>query len=413
MAIREPGTNHRWRMLAVTVIAQMVVSFSFFPGLAAIAPVLVGSYHLSLLQTGLLFSAMQLGPVLTIALWGIGADRRGDRFVLTVGLASGALALAAATLVHTYAFLITALGVASMLTASTNVASTRAAAGWFTAHERGLALGIRQMAVPLGGAAAALVLPALTMVEGVNGTFIALAILCGLAGLLAFGTVREPAIIAVPRFGSRPTVWNDRRLWRLAVGAGLLVLCQNSMLAYLVLFLTGYRHLSLQTAALAFLITQIVGSAMRVVLGRWSDRLGSRVRLIRWIALAMAGSVLVTSALVDVPVAFLLPVIVLATILSMGSTGLAYTVTAEIAGFEQAGRAIGFEITLFAIMGTIAPVAFGLTATLVGWHSAFALLAVFAVAGWLTLRRLAVLESLGWSGGRRASAGLVTVGRAD
>jgi MFS family permease len=408
-----PQTNQRWLMLAVSVFAQMAVSMSFFPGLAAIAPVLVGSYRLSLLQTGLLFSAMQLGPVLTIALWGIAADRRGDRFVLALGLVSGAFALAAATLIHSYAVLITSLGVASMLTASTNVASTRAAAGWFSTGERGLALGIRQMAVPLGGATAAIVLPALTMRQGVNGTFIALAILCAVAGVLAFVMVREPAIaVNQGRVVDGPRIWRDRRLWRLAFGAGLLVLCQNSMLAYLVLFLTGYRHLSLQAAALAFLATQVVGSVMRVVLGSWSDRIGARVKPIRWIALALAGAVLVTSASVDLPIAFLVPVVVLATILSMGSTGLAYTVTAEIAGFEQAGRAIGFEITLFAITGTIAPVAFGLATTLLGWHSAFALLAVFAAGGWLTLRRLAILEDLGWSRWR-ATADLAAVGQAD
>jgi MFS family permease len=100
MGIPEPQTNHRWLMLGVSVIAQMAVSMSLFPGLAAITPVLASSYRLSLLQTGLLFSAMQLGPVLTIALWGIAADRRGDRFVLTLGVGSGALALAAATLIH-------------------------------------------------------------------------------------------------------------------------------------------------------------------------------------------------------------------------------------------------------------------------------------------------------------------------
>jgi MFS family permease len=268
------------------------------------------------------------------------------------------------------------------------------------------------MAVPLGGATAAVVLPALTMLQGINGTFIALATLCAGAGVLAFFTVREPALAAVQRQAGNLRIWRDRRLWRLALGAGLLVLCQNSMLAYLVLFLTGYRHLTLQAAALAFLVTQIVGSVMRVVLGRWSDRLGARVRPIRWIALALAAALLLTSASVDLPLGVLVPVLVLATILSMGSTGLAYTVTAEIAGFENAGRAIGFEITLFAITGTIAPVAFGLATTLVGWHSAFALLAVFATGGWLILRRLAVLEELGWTG-QRATAALAVAGQAE
>jgi len=72
MGIRgETQTNYRWLVLGVGVLAQMATSISFFPGLATIAPLLAGSYRMSLFQTGLLFSGMQLGPVLTMALWGV------------------------------------------------------------------------------------------------------------------------------------------------------------------------------------------------------------------------------------------------------------------------------------------------------------------------------------------------------
>lgn len=406
-----PQTNYRWLVLGVGVAAQMATSISFFPGIATIAPLLAVAYGMSLFQTGLLFSGMQLGPVLTMALWGVLADRRGDRLVLVLGLGSGALVLAVAGLVHSFVFLITTLTVASMLTASTNVASVRAAAGWFAARERGLALGIRQMSAPLGGATAAVFLPSLSIRVGAGLTFVALAVLCGLAAIFASITLRVPQPTVTKAKRSDASVWRDRRLWRLAVGVGLLVLCQTSLLAYLVLFLTQYRHMSLQSAAIAFLVTQLAGSAARVALGRFSDRIGSRVRPIRWIALGVAAAVLVAAAGADMPLVFLVPTLVFATVLSMSSIGLAYTVTTEIAGLEQAGAAIGFEITLFATTGTLAPVAFGLLATVFGWHSALAVIALLALAGWLILRRLAVLENLGWM--PQPSAGLAFAGRTD
>jgi MFS family permease len=412
MGIRvETQTNYRWLVLGVGVVAQMATSISFFPGIATIAPLLAVSYGMSLFQTGLLFSGMQLGPVLTMALWGVIADRRGDRFVLALGLGSGALVLATAGLIHSFVFLVSILTVASMLTASTNVTSVRAAAGWFAAHERGLALGIRQMSAPLGGATAALFLPSLSMRVGTGPTFVALAMLCGLAAIFASITLRGPWFPAARERKSDASVWRDRRLWRLAVGAGLLVLCQTSLLAYLVLFLTQYRHMSLQLAAIVFLVTQLGGSAARVVLGRFSDRIGSRIRPIRWIALAVAAAILVAAAGADMPLLFLVPTLVLATVLSMSSIGLAYTVTAEIAGLDQAGAAIGLEITLFATTGTLAPVAFGLLVTLSGWHGALGVIAVLAAAGWLVLRRLSVLENLGWT--PKPASGLAFAGRVD
>ena len=51
------------------------------------------------------------------------------------------------------------LVLAGALGASVNAASGRAVMGWFHARERGLALGIRQTAIPIGGAAAAAGLP--------------------------------------------------------------------------------------------------------------------------------------------------------------------------------------------------------------------------------------------------------------
>ena len=43
--------------------------------------------------------------------------------------------------------------------ASVNAASGRAVMQWFPAGQRGLALGVRQTAIPLGGALVALALP--------------------------------------------------------------------------------------------------------------------------------------------------------------------------------------------------------------------------------------------------------------
>ena len=390
--------NYRWLALGIGTLAQMTTGIAFFPGLAAIGPAIAAWYHLSLVQMGVLFGTLQFGPVLTISLWGILADRRGDRFALGTGLGLGAVALASAWLVHSFALLIGVLTVASMLMASTNVASTRAAAEWFAADERGLALGIRQMSVPVGGIIAALILPALSLALGTPFTFLVVAAICGLVAAISIVALRRrpPYHPAMPSKVDAVAAWRDRRLWRLALGVGLLIVCQNSLLSYFVLFLASHRHMSATAAAMAFLVTQVGGSALRVALGVLSDRTGSRIRPLRWIAVSLAGLLLLASFSVDLPLVVLIPVLVVAVVLGMSSPGLAYTATAEIAGLQRAGAAIGFEITVFAIGGTFAPILFGLAVTGISWRGAFALAALCAAGGWLILSRLARLEQLGW-----------------
>ena len=116
---------------------------------------------MDLAQAGL-FSAMpSIGMVFTLIAWGYAVDRLGERVVLALGSAlTAAAAFAAAaseSLVLTGAFLL--LG--GMAAASSNSASGRLVVGWFTPERRGLAMGIRQTAQPLGIALGALAIPEL------------------------------------------------------------------------------------------------------------------------------------------------------------------------------------------------------------------------------------------------------------
>ena len=79
-----------------------------------------------------------------------------------------------------------------LLSASANAASGRAVMHWFAPSERGLALGIRQSSVPLGGLFAALVLPPLAETVGLAWTYVALAGACATAALAGATLLRNP-----------------------------------------------------------------------------------------------------------------------------------------------------------------------------------------------------------------------------
>lgn len=384
-------------MLGVGSLAQMVAAVAFFPGLAAIAPALQGFYRINLLQIGALFSAIQLGPALSILIWGLVADRWGDRVALAAGLGGAAVALIAVAETTAYVAGLGLLMVASMLASSAAVASARVATTWFGAHERALAMSIRQVSLPIGGALAGVLLPAMAAGLGIARMFLALAGACGLTALLGLSGVAR-RVAATPRAGVGLAPIRDRRLWRLAAGCGLLVLGQNSLTAYMVLFLTEYRRLPLHVAGLVFLTAQLAGAGTRLVAGGLSDRLGTRVRPIRWVAIGLALALAGVAIGVDLVPTVLAPLLVVAAVLSMSSNAIAYTASAEIAGAERAGAAIGFQITALSFAGMVAPLGFGAIASALGWRSAFAVIAACAALAWIVLQPLAGLERRRWAG---------------
>ncbi len=87
-----------------------------------------------------------------------------------------------------------------MLGASANAASGRAVVGWFGPGERGLALGMRHMATPAGGAVAAALLPLAVAAGGLDAALLALAGGC-LAGSVAAAIWLREAPGRRPRAG--------------------------------------------------------------------------------------------------------------------------------------------------------------------------------------------------------------------
>ena len=88
-------SRYRWTVLGAGVVAQASFSAIFF-GLPAIAPAVRNEYELSLTQVGVVLAALSVGLLATLVLWGIVADRIGERTVLATGLAGCSAALVAA-----------------------------------------------------------------------------------------------------------------------------------------------------------------------------------------------------------------------------------------------------------------------------------------------------------------------------
>ena len=382
---RAPLRRYRWTVLSAGVVAQAAFAATGL-GLPAIAPAIRDHYDLTLPQTGVVLAAGSFGAIVTLLLWGVVADIVGERAVIAIGQLGTAAALVWAGSAATFGELVAALAVAGAVGTGVNAASGRAVMAWFGEEERGLALGIRQMAVPLGGGIAAIALPLLNERISLRAAFLGLAAGCVVASFVAAVFIRvEPA--EDHSVFARPL--RDPRVWRICIGSTFYVTTQLSLLGFFVLFLHDHRGVSTGIAAAALAATQVIGGVARIAVGRWSDRLHMRIVPLRWLALGIAVSVAVATALLEASPWILVPALVIAATFGLSWNGLSFTAAAEAAGRARSGAAIGLQQTFLSAGSIVAPIGFAAIVHHASWRLAFALAALSPLVGYAVLSPLA------------------------
>jgi len=378
-------SRYRWTILGAGVVAQ--ASFSaLLIGLASITPAIQHRYDLSLAQVGVVLAGVNIGTVLTLLPWGLLADRIGERKTIGVGLAGCGAAVAGAAFAGSFGALVAFLALAGALGGCVQSASGRAVMSWFAPAERGLALGIRQTAVPLGGAIAALLLPALAAGPGLRSAFLALAVGAGLGAFVGLALLRDaPASDLEPQL-VRPL--RDRRLWLLCGGSTFYLAGQFAILGFVVLFLHSHRGFSNGAAAGVLAAVQVLGGAARIAAGRWSDSLQKRIVPLLWIGVTLAAALVLSAALVDASLWLLVPSLLVAGTLGLSWNGLSYTAAAERAGAARSGAAIGIQQTALAVGSIVFPIAFAALVGAASWRLGYLLVALCPLAGFVALRPL-------------------------
>lgn len=380
--------RYRWVVLGLGITAQAAFA-ALLAGLPALGPALRSEYSLSLAGFGTALGAVTFGGMLTLVPWGLLTDRLGERLSISVGLTGAAASLGAASL-GGRSLLVTMLFLAGVLGAVANVASGRAVMGWFAFSERGMAFGLRQAAVPLGGALASITLPALAARGDARVGLVALAAGCFVAAVACAGWLREPPSGARSGGGRGPL--RDRRVYRLAVGSGCLVSLQAAVIGFTVLFLHDQRGLSDVAAGAVLAVIQVVGVVLRIAVGRWSDRVGRRLSLLRRTAGLIAVVWLVTPFLFGAPVGLLIPVVVLAGAITFAWNGLSFAAAAELAEPGRSGTAIAVQQTALFAVAALVPPLFGAAAAATSYRVAFWAAVAGPVLGWILLRPLALAE---------------------
>jgi MFS family permease len=379
VSVESISTLRRWSMLAIALSTTLCANV-FINGAAFLIPTLHTERGLDLAQAGLLSSMPTFGMVATLIAWGYVVDRIGERFVLALGAALTAGAAFAAASVHSLVAVGAFLLLGGMAAASSNSASGRLVVGWFPPEKRGMVMGIRQTAQPLGVALGALVIPRLAESHGVSVALLFPAVVCAVSAVVCAVAVIDPprparadadaSELANPYRGSAT-------LWRIHAVSVLLVVPQAMVWTFTLVWLMSDRGWSAGSAGAMVTAAQVLGAGGRIAAGRWSDMVGYRLRPIRTIALAAAAAMalLALTDWLDSPIS--VAMMVIASVVTVSDNGLAFTAIAEIAGPFWSGRALGTQNTSQLLTAGIVAPLFGGLIGIAGYPVAFAVCALF------------------------------------
>jgi MFS family permease len=357
-------------------------SFLFINGIAFLIPSLEDRRGIQLGEASLLSSMPSWGMVASLVVWGYVLDRVGERIVLTLGSALTAAAAYAAASVHAMVLIGLFLFLGGMAAASCNTAGGRLVSALFPPQQRGLAMGIRQTAQPLGIAVGALVIPEVSE-RGPQGGLLFLAVACTLAALASVIGVIDPprksrktatdAELASPYHGSSV-------LWRIHAVAGLLMMPQTVTVTFMLVWLMNHHHWSVAAAGGLVTLSQLLGAVGRITVGRWSDRIGSRMQPVAVIAVAAALTLFLLALSDYLDSRFDIALMVAISVIAVLDNGLEATAITEFAGPFWSGRALGIQNTTQRVVAAVGPPLFGVLISAAKYPPAWLLCGLFPLA---------------------------------
>jgi MFS family permease len=361
--------SHRWRVLGIGLAANAAVAAAF-AGIPAAAVFVRSGYQLNNSTFGSVIAAMGLGLAVSELPWGLVTDWLGDRKVLLTGLSLTGLVLAlmsrfvvpAAGYVPAASFLGLALLSVGVIGGSVNGSSGRAVMAWFQEGERGLAMSLRQMSVPAGGALGALILPTTAEHLGFGAVYGLLAVFCFVVAAFTWVWLHEPPtrtaaspVQAAAAAQAALGPFGKREIWLTVFGLGALCVPQVVAVTFAAVFLNDVGHLGTAAISASIVTFQIGAAFARVWSGHFTDRRKNRRPFLRACALltaAIYGLLGLLVGLASVVPSYAGPAIAAAVVLMvLGGTvasawhGIAYTELATIAGMKHVGTALGLGNT--------------------------------------------------------------------
>ena len=391
--------KQRWFFLFIATLTQVSMAVIHL-GIPALIPLIQGELKLSRTEVGLLSSVLNGGVVAAAIAAGKAADRFGERLIIAYGPMAAGFIVMGMYWATSFTTLFPVLLFLGLATATSTPAGSKAVAGWFRERERGTAMGLRQMGVPLGGAIAAMTLPSLALRYGWRFALAFAGVFAIGMGFAALHFYKEPPFSNLGAEGG-PTIGLKDLIKRRDIRAVLFYIfilggSQWCYLTYMELYLTETLGYSVRLAASLLALGQACGVGGRVFWGVLSDRFfggrrKSTLLLVGFLAILMTLWTSLFSP--QTPHWLVWAVVSLLGLTLLGWNGLYLAFVSELAGSRVAGLAIGLSNTGAFLGIVVLPPIFGFlvdqsNSYRVAWIAlAGVILAALAVLRWVEEER--------------------------
>lgn len=397
-AIPYPGV-----VLALCVVATMGFSL-LTQGMGVLYPFIQEELNTTSAQLGLISSGQWAGTAATVLFTGWLADVLGARRLLTTSLIIVAVGLLLFSQMQSVVQGVLVGVLMGIGFSGSGPGNTKAIMDWISRRMRGMAMGVREATITVGGIIAAGLLTFLAVTYDWRITMIVMAVITATSATLFFIFYRDkPDSLAdsIDRADTTtkptskiPQVVRNVNIW-LGAAFGISVgVIHMVIAAYLVLFLKADLGMSSGEAGGMLAILMAGGAVGRIGWAMVSDLMfkGQRVEVLGFVSLMALVS---TALMALLPSTSSLPVVALLVfvvgVMTVGRSGVYVVFVAELAGPELTGTAIGFNAMIGILSGVVVTPLFGFIADQTGSYAmSWWMMAAFSGAG---ITMLAILGS--------------------
>jgi MFS family permease len=356
-------TNYKWYILALATLTNACVATAPVICMTVLFKEISTDLGLNLVQVGLIWGISSLPGVLALLAWGALGDRLGPKCILAVGCGLIGTLGALRGLAYDFPSLLVAVLILGFVSPLVVMNTIKTCGIWFPGRQLGLANGVSSMGMAFGfmlGSmiSATVLLPWLGSWRHVLFFYGAIAIALSVPWFLTKSapdavskSVSQTSAIPIPQ--ALRQVARIRKVWWL----GLILMgiggCIQGTLGYLPLYLRGQGWLAsiADGAASTFHLASML---FVVPIAVWSDRLGSRRKVLLAVALTTVVGVGALSVVEGIAV---WGAVVIAGMARDGFMGVFITLIIETEGVgaTYAGTATGMVMSLSAIGNLFAP----------------------------------------------------------
>ncbi|EKS7865208.1 MULTISPECIES: MFS transporter [Bacillus cereus group] len=390
------NSTYKWVMLIFATVAQTTATLITY-GVGAFALFWKEEYALTNTEIGLLVSVVNIGPLFCMLFVGRLLDQYNEKLLISISSFLLGSSFLLTNMVNGFNGLLFVLLLVGTFYSVSQPGGSKVIMKWFSKENRGLAMGIRQAGIPIGGTLAGVLIPFLTIKYNMAYAVNSIACICIIGGFLFFIFYKEPYIQEkVKQERSKLSFWMQlkevmckKELYAIYITGICMISLQMVLVAHFIEFLVLEQSITPILAGKVFSVMFFSGMVGRVILAATSDLFykGNRRTLLFITVCISIFFILILVMSIHTITNVLYGVSALLGFFSIGWFSLFITEVAESASEESVGMTVSFALTLNQIAIIAAPALFGYIVDKKGYTYAWLCIVVLLTISAVSLYR--------------------------